>query len=264
VTINDTSQVRTGRWVSANNGGGHPPRPAFARRLLFIDGPVVLRKSGLAFSRPIPLSTWELIGQQLLAVANTSTWWLADWLAYGEQAFQDRYREAIQKTSLNYQTLRNYAWVARRLELDRRRDGLSFGHHAEVAALDAPEQGYWLRKAEESGWSRNQLRAEIRASLRERHSGLPGTTRVAPGQLGTGDCGPEGLPPPVLGMETLYLRFSRTEFARLSAVARKQNLAVDEWAVQALREAATARNERAQHDSRTMDDRREIPVGRER
>jgi len=58
--------------------------------------------------------------------------------------------------------------VARRFELERRRDNLSFAHHAEVAPLTQPEQDYWLRVAEEKGWSRNQLRREVRASLAER------------------------------------------------------------------------------------------------
>jgi hypothetical protein len=75
---------------------------------------------------------------------------------------------AIERTSLDYQTLRNYAWVARKFSISRRRDTLSFGHHAEVAALPEPEQDFWLRKAEELGWSRNQIRREVRASLRER------------------------------------------------------------------------------------------------
>jgi hypothetical protein len=41
----------------------------------------------------------------------------------------------------------NYAWVARRFAMSRRRDTLSFGHHAEVAALPEPEQDFWLREA---------------------------------------------------------------------------------------------------------------------
>jgi hypothetical protein len=73
------------------------------------------------------------------------------------------------QTSLDYQTLRNYAWVARRFNLSRRRDALSFAHHAEVAALPDPEQDYWLRKAESESWSRNKLRREVRESLRERN-----------------------------------------------------------------------------------------------
>lgn len=57
-----------------------------------------------------------------------SSWCLCDWLAHGEDAFTGRYRDAVERTALDYQTLRNYAWLARPLALSRRRDTLSFAH----------------------------------------------------------------------------------------------------------------------------------------
>ncbi|MFD9426223.1 MULTISPECIES: hypothetical protein [unclassified Streptomyces] len=64
---------------------------------------------------------------------NSSAWWLADWLIHGEATYGwRRYKEAVERTGLDYQTLRHYAWVARRFEHDRRRDSLSFAHHAAV------------------------------------------------------------------------------------------------------------------------------------
>jgi hypothetical protein len=114
---------------------------------------------------------WINIGVRLSELATSSAWCLGDWLIYGETAFSGRYRDAVDQTSLDYQTLRNYAWVARRFIPGRRFPGLSFGHHAEVAALSDPEQDYWLRKAQELSWSRNQLRHEVRTSLKERKSG---------------------------------------------------------------------------------------------
>ncbi|HXT90009.1 MAG TPA: LmbU family transcriptional regulator, partial [Trebonia sp.] len=104
---------------------------------------VIPRSSGLIFTHKVTFQTWELIGEQLFSLADSTTWWIADWLAYGETSFHDRYRDAIRWTSLKYQTLRNYAWIARRFDMSRRHDKLSFGHHAEVAALDQPEQDYW-------------------------------------------------------------------------------------------------------------------------
>ena len=83
---------------------------------------------------------------------------------YGEEAYGDRYQQAIADTSLGYQTLRNYAWVARKVPVSRRRDTLSLGHHAEVAALPDDEQDKWLARAERSNWSRNQLRRRLRAA----------------------------------------------------------------------------------------------------
>jgi hypothetical protein len=64
------------------------------------------------------------------------------WLIHGENAYSGRYRDAIEQTSLDYQTLRNYAWVARSLPLSRRRDTLSFAHHAEVARPPECEQDF--------------------------------------------------------------------------------------------------------------------------
>ena len=131
-------------------------------------GFVVLPRTGLVFPRRLPFQAWLGIGAQLAAVATSSAWCLGDWLAYGKAAYGGRYRDAIEWTGLDYQTLRNYAWVAGRFELSRRRDTLSFGHHAEVAALSPPEQDFWLRKAEEFHWSTMRLRREVRASLAER------------------------------------------------------------------------------------------------
>jgi hypothetical protein len=100
---------------------------------------------------------------------ESSAWWLADWLLFGESHFSDRYRKAIDETSLDYQTLRNYAWVGRHFDRSRRRARLSFQHHAEVAALPSDEQDLWLDRAERGGWSRTELRRQLRA---HRNNGL--------------------------------------------------------------------------------------------
>jgi hypothetical protein len=125
-------------------------------------------RTGLEFPARMSFDKWLHIGRMLSAVNTSAAWCLGDWLVFGETAYNGRYRDAIEQTSLDYQTLRNYAWVARRFPLFRRRDTLSFGHHAEVAALSEPEQDFWLRKAETLGWSRNKLRREVKSSLRER------------------------------------------------------------------------------------------------
>jgi hypothetical protein len=125
---------------------------------------VRLEKSGLWFVCRPSLHLWEHIGRRIISIVDSSAWWVADWLVYGEDSFPDRYAEAIRGTDLNYQTLRNYAWVARRIEQRRRRDALSFAHHAEVASLKQAEQDYWLLRAERQGWSRNRLRGEVRTA----------------------------------------------------------------------------------------------------
>jgi hypothetical protein len=126
------------------------------------------RKNGLRIPRNFPFEAWIRLGEELSSFATSSAWCLGDWLIYGESFFTGRYQDAIERTSLDYQTLRNCAWVARKFPIHRRHDGLSFGHHAEVASLPEPEQDFWLRKAESLGWSRNALRSQVRLSLKER------------------------------------------------------------------------------------------------
>jgi hypothetical protein len=113
----------------------------------------------------LPLSMsygdWASAGRQLARLSHGVAWALGDWLLYGQAHFRSRYRDALAATGLDYQTLRNYAWVARNVPPSRRRDKLSFQHHAEVASLSEAEQELWLGRAERLRWSRNQLRHEL-------------------------------------------------------------------------------------------------------
>jgi hypothetical protein len=114
----------------------------------------------------MPYESWKTLGARIAAHSNATRWWLSDWIAFGERRYGDGYRAAVAATGLDYQTLRNYGVVARRFELYRRRDNLSFQHHAEVCPLTDSEQDRWLDLAAANHWSRQKLRAQIRASRR--------------------------------------------------------------------------------------------------
>jgi hypothetical protein len=224
---------------SANNSTRDTARRSLP---LPIDHSIALWKSGLVICNAISFQRWERAGSQLISFTESTAWWIADWLVYGENNFHDRYREAIENTSLSYQTLRNYAWVARRFDLPRRRDDLSFGHHAEVAALDLPERDYWLRKSEELGWSRNQLRNNVRTSLKERQAREeqrpPTACAAEPGEL---SAFPEVAAQRQAGPPNseLILRLTREQVNQFATVADKQTLPVDKWAIQVLETAAS-------------------------
>lgn len=124
---------------------------------------------------------WATIGWRLARLSTACAWSLGDWLVFGAEAYGDRYKEAVTTTRLEYQTLRNYAWVASRFAAHRRRDGLSFQHHAEVASLPEPQQELWLQRAETMGWSRNELRRHLalRRSISRRTNGDTATLKVS-------------------------------------------------------------------------------------
>lgn len=121
---------------------------------------------------------WAGVGRRISRIASGAAWAMGEWLLFGERRFGARYRSAIEATDLDYQTLRNYAWVARNVDADRRREELSFQHHAEVASLPAPEQDLWLHRAVMHGWSRNELRRRMRAQRRGEEAEPPTVVRV--------------------------------------------------------------------------------------
>jgi hypothetical protein len=133
---------------------------------------VRLTPQGLKIAPGIGFDDWATMGRRIASISTACAWCLGDWLAYGEQAFPARYKTALAATSLDYQTLRNYAWVARRFDVSRRRDNLSFQHHAEVAALPDADQERWLLQAERSQWSRNELRRRLSAARRPSRGGI--------------------------------------------------------------------------------------------
>ncbi|MFI6339616.1 LmbU family transcriptional regulator [Streptomyces sp. NPDC050535] len=117
---------------------------------------------GLQISAGLAFEDWERAGRQLSGIVNSSSWWLGDWLVYGKDHYSDRYERGIRAAGLQYQTLRNYAWVSRRFDLPRRRVALSFQHHAELASLPVDEQERWLDRAEQMRWTTKQLRGALR------------------------------------------------------------------------------------------------------
>jgi hypothetical protein len=207
-------------------------RPAFAASVAGLAwrpgrGHVVVPRIGLVFPHQLPFEAWLGVGAQLAAVAASSAWCLGDWLAYGQAAYGSRYREAVERTGLDYQTLRNYAWVAGRFELSRRRDSLSFGHHAEVAALPGPEQDFWLRKAEQFGWPVRRLRREVRASLAERRQG---PAALEPADPATGH--PDGQ------QVTLAVRLTPGQLDLCQQAAGQHGMPLTTWATRTLEHAA--------------------------
>jgi hypothetical protein len=195
-------------------------------------------KIGLDLPRALRFENWVHVGRMLATSRTSLAWCLGDWLVYGEETFAGRYRDAVELVSLDYQTLRNYAWVVRRFPLSRRREALSFGHHAEVASLPEPEQEFWLRKAEDFGWSRNRLRSEVRASLRERTQAIetvPSSDTPTARRLGDDSEKDHAAIDEITGM---LLVPNSEQDEKWNAAARRAHLKVEVWAARTLDDAA--------------------------
>lgn len=92
---------------------------------------------------------------------ESSCWLIGDLINYGEKVYGQTYAQAMEATGLAEQTLTNYASVCGRIPRSRRRLGLKFGVHAEVAYMPPKERDQWLKTAATNGWGRSRLREEL-------------------------------------------------------------------------------------------------------
>ena len=171
-------------------------------------------RTGMRFDPLTPLEGWKALGAKISFYSEATSWWLGDWLLFGQMKYGRRYKEGVALTGLDYQTLRNYAAVARRFDLSRRRDNLSFQHHAEVCALADDIQDSWLDLAAASQWSKTELRRRVRAAA---------------------DCPARRGPSATL---RLVVEAHRDE--RWRQAARQSGSAFEEWMTKCLDAAATA------------------------
>jgi hypothetical protein len=126
------------------------------------------RRLALGWAAPAQLDRagWLAAGISLAEFGRVTNWWVGDWVRYGDARWGEKYTEAARITGLDSKTLRNIAYVASRFRLSRRRDNLTWTHHAEVAALVPEQQDEWLDRAVALRLSPGDLRIELRAMQR--------------------------------------------------------------------------------------------------
>lgn len=114
----------------------------------------------------VGLAEWSALGRRFGEIGRCSQWWLGDWINYGNARFGERYTRAVKLTGYDVQSLMNMVYVASRFDISRRRETLSWSHHATVAALDISSQDHWLARASGDKLSVADLRAELRGRRR--------------------------------------------------------------------------------------------------
>jgi hypothetical protein len=128
---------------------------------------VVETATGLTLPEGWSFERWQRKGFQIGKERSATKWKIGDWWIYGERYDGRRYT-APDLFGMHYHTCENYAVVARAFGGSRRREAMSFAHHAEVASLPPDEADrlldWCLADAETNGRprSRSQLRDEAR------------------------------------------------------------------------------------------------------
>ena len=135
------------------------------RRAAAVDRPSITPVSWRA-PEDLDERSWLEQGRRIAKTHKAASWWIGDWINYGTARYGEKYAHAARVTGYDKQTLMNMAYVASRFEISRRRETLSWSHHAEVAALPPKDQARWLDLAELERMSVHCLRVELRSSHR--------------------------------------------------------------------------------------------------
>jgi len=131
--------------------------------LLTVPTPRGIKRTNLPLDPKTTKKQWGRIGEWLAAIDRSSRWWVGDWICFSDANYGEAYgKETCDLLGLAYSSVTDSAYVAKRFHFSRRRENLSFSHHAEVACLKEKDADEWLDTAETKGWSRNELREAVR------------------------------------------------------------------------------------------------------
>lgn len=132
--------------------------------LRVIDVPQERPSLALELPESTSFDEWVSIGRRLCLVGQALNWQIGDWWAFGDHRYGERAQAAAEGIfGREFQTLANLASVARRVEPYRRREVVSWTHHAEVAALEPDEADALLDRAAREHLSTRDLRREVQA-----------------------------------------------------------------------------------------------------
>ena len=109
----------------------------------------------------------ENIAGLLARIDHSLRWWIGDLLAFTERRYGETFAQLGVKFGLSESTLGNAMFVSSKICPSRRREALTWSHHAEVAGLPESEQERMLDLAVENRWTRLTLRHRIQAKKLE-------------------------------------------------------------------------------------------------
>lgn len=113
--------------------------------------------TGLIFDDSLPFEDWMKTYKFYLLVHNKSAWLLGDCLRHGE-VYGERYAQAVDIGKSTSYLASIVSICGRFSDLTRRREGLSFEHHAAVAYLPPQTADHILDQAEKLKWNRDETR----------------------------------------------------------------------------------------------------------
>lgn len=131
-------------------------------------GRCTILKAGLLLPQDMEFKEWESAGLLLRQLNQSLQFMLGDWLNYGEAVYGEAYAQALDETDYSLQTLRNYAYVCRKVQQSIRRPEIPFSLQRHVAPLEPEQQKEALDHAEgmlkAGGFTENDFRVYIKTA----------------------------------------------------------------------------------------------------
>lgn len=118
--------------------------------------------NGLFLPADLDYDLYESVGSMLGALHQATGFLIGDYLLYGEHTYGEKYAQAALLLGLSPQTCANYQSISKRVPPGRRRPGVSFSIHGEVASLPPEQQVEWLEIAAKEGLTKQEVRDRLR------------------------------------------------------------------------------------------------------
>jgi hypothetical protein len=116
---------------------------------------------GLIPGEAATFEEWQQVGGMLQRLDASIQWLIGDWFLCAETKWGQTYEQVAAATGYSEVTLKDYAYVARNVQLSVRTDQLTFGHHKLVTGLEPELQRQWLAFAVENKLSISQMREAL-------------------------------------------------------------------------------------------------------
>ena len=124
-------------------------------RSIGLPGIAETTRTHLILSPDATFDEWLAAGNTLLTLHWANNWLIGDLLVQGEERFGDLIAQLADWRSAD--TIGDWAWVARKIPAERRRESVPWSLHRDVIAFPPNEQERLLGMAESGEWTRAQM-----------------------------------------------------------------------------------------------------------
>jgi hypothetical protein len=181
-----------------------------------------LTRTALFIPADVTEDEMVIMGDFLRQSFGGMQFWIGDYAGKFHDGYGEMYTRLAEYFQIEERTLRNWAWVCRKIDLSLRKDNLTFSHHLVVAGLKPALRGReeeLLNHAAQNDMKVDEFKAYIKKLLPRKVNKTSAATRLFD----------KDQAPSIPDLRRIY-KEARTGDARAKAQARKQINRIIQWA----------------------------------